>query len=121
MFTNDKWPNIHRFTADGEELKFLPYSNQPNLMAYFKNIGNGFHMMENWTANIILQLRSKRPEAKIVSMVSPQLNRPLIADGFAIFLESTFFYFVLVMYFPLVYRTAVRIVEERQTRNKQLM
>jgi hypothetical protein len=39
-------------------------------------------MIENWTANIILQLRTKKPEAKIVSLLSPQLNGPLVADGF---------------------------------------
>jgi hypothetical protein len=54
VFTNDKWPNIRRFSADGEQKEFLPYSNQPNLNAYFKYVGNGFHMIENWTANIIL-------------------------------------------------------------------
>ncbi|MFO0116256.1 MAG: hypothetical protein ACK521_01060 [bacterium] len=70
-------------------------------------------MLENWTANIILQLRTKKPEAKIVTLISPQLNKPLVADGFQIFLESTFYHFVLLMYFPLLYRLVYRIVDER--------
>jgi hypothetical protein len=78
-------------------------------------------MLENWTANIILQLRTKKPEAKIVTLISPQLNKPLVADGFQIFLESTFYHFVLLMYFPLLYRLVYRIVDERSSRNKHLM
>jgi len=34
VFSNDKWPNIRRFSADGEIEEQLPYSNQPNLNAY---------------------------------------------------------------------------------------
>jgi hypothetical protein len=70
-------------------------------------------MIENWVANIILQLKTGKPDAKIVSLNGPQRNRKFEADGFTIFLDQTFHYFVLLMYLPLVYRYTFRIVMER--------
>ena len=45
----------------------------------------------------------------------------LVADGFTIFLDSTFHIFVLLMYLPLIYRYVYRIVKERHSKNKAFM
>lgn len=69
--------------------------------------------MENWVANIILQLKTGKQEASIVSLIAPQKTRPLVIDGFCIWLDSTFHYFVLIMFLPLIYNYEYRIVKER--------
>ena len=109
MFSNDKWPSIRRFSPDSELHEWLPFASMPFLAAYIQYVYNGYHLIENWTANIILQLKTKNPHAKIVSLLAPQKNKPLAADGFLVFLDSTFYYFIILMYFPLIFRTLYRI------------
>jgi hypothetical protein len=104
---------MRRFIPDIAFDRMRPYAKGPQLDGYGKYIFNGFHMIENWVANIILQLKTGKPDAKIVSLNGPQRNRKFEADGFTIFLDQTFHYFVLLMYLPLVYRYTFRIVMER--------
>lgn len=87
VFANDKWPNMRRLIPDVAFDRMRPYAKDPQLDGYGKYIYNGFHMMENWVANIILQLKTGKPDAKIVSLIGPQLNRKFEADGFTIFLD----------------------------------
>ena len=58
MFTNNKWPNFHRFAPDETFDSWKPYSYDPIVISYSKYVLNGFLLMENWVANIILQLKT---------------------------------------------------------------
>lgn len=104
---------MRRFIPDVAFDRMRPYMKDPQLDGYGKYVFNGFPMIENWVANIILQLKTGKSDAKIVSLIGPQHNRNFEADGFVTFLDQTFHYFVLLMYLPLVYRYTFRIVMER--------
>jgi hypothetical protein len=71
IFGEDKWPSLRKFMPDSQLHEMSRYALMPDTQSFFQVTSNGFHMIENWTANIILQLKTNNPSAKIVSLLSP--------------------------------------------------
>lgn len=54
VFANDKWPQERRLQPDATYDNIHNYANGPFIEGYVRYVFNGYHMIENWVANIIL-------------------------------------------------------------------
>ena len=77
--------------------------------------------MQNWVANTILKRKTGNAEASIVSMVIPSRLPPFTDDEFAQLLTGVLSFFMIIMYVPPLYRTAYRIVQEKESKVKESM
>ena len=54
-------------------------------------------------------------------MTIPTRDPPYVEDEFGKIIKDVFSFFILIMYIPAVYRTAYRIVNEKETKVKESM
>jgi len=75
----------------------------------------GFVYMQNWVANTILRRTTNKPDASIVAITAPVKFPSFEVDRFVLFMDICLSYFVLTLYIPLLYSTAHKLVQEKET------
>lgn len=121
LMFNDMWPSWLRSIPNQKRPVWNSYEYTPEIEEYFMWTQQGFAHMQNWVANTILKRRTGVDDATIVAMAVPSRLPPYVDDEFGQFLTGTLSFFMVIMFVPPVYRTAYRIVAEKENKVKESM
>lgn len=121
LIFNDLWPGWLKAIPNQKPKIWNSYEYAPDIDDYREYTQNGFALLQNWVANTILKRKTGVSTASIVSMVVPSRLPPYTEDDFARLLTGVFSFFVIIMYVPPIYRTAYRIVQEKENKVKESM
>ena len=121
LFFNDAWPRWLKAIPNQKKPYWASYQYTPLTDEYLQYTQSGFVYLQNWVANTILKRKTGVNTASIVTMAVPSKLPPYIEDDFTRLLTGVFSFFMLIMYVPPIYRTAYRIVQEKENKVKESM
>ena len=92
---------------------FDEFSTALDFDSYRHYTRQGFNLMQNWCANLVLQKETQNQDAVIVSMVKPMHSNPIVVDQFLFVADELFPLFMILVFLMPIYRFTSWIVSEK--------
>jgi len=98
-----------------------PFISAPDKKKYNLYINQGFSYVQNWIANAILKVETKKDDAYIDMGLALYPTPKYTADDFALIISSLLPFFLLLVYILPVGKLVERMVSEKESRARESM